>query len=76
MWVLLTDEGEHLPDGDGGGPAGFPQVICDLTTEHSEHRAAQIGQSGQETVLWWTGDNNTGLEITLCSLYLNVCVCV
>lgn len=45
MSQLLTNEGEGLPDDDGRVEAGFPQVICDLTTQHGYHSTAQVRQS-------------------------------
>lgn len=60
MLLLLTNNGEGLPDSDGGVKAGFPQVVGKLAAQHSHHAAAQVRKRWQHPILLRTdGDRNT-----------------
>lgn len=45
IFLFLTNKGEDLPDMDCGVEAGFPKIISELATQHSEHSTAQVRQS-------------------------------
>lgn len=45
MLLFLTNNGEGLPDNDGGVEAGFPQVVSKLAAQHGHHAAAQVRKS-------------------------------
>lgn len=50
-----TDDGEDLPDTDGGVEAGFAQVISKLASTHRNDAAAEVRQGRQHPVLSRTG---------------------